>query len=109
MEERAGRLESDVVAEIRSDIRVQRIEMRDDIVGLRSELNAEISRVRNEVATVRNELRTEMKDARNETRSETEEIRERISSAMLRATLFLCFAVTGALIGVLARGFHWVG
>ena len=94
VEVRVARLESDV-AHIRSDI---------------SEMKADVRQLRGEIGGLRGELR-ELKDyvvASNEKHHQRfTAIEGRISSMQVWA-LLLYITFAASLLGVLARGFHWI-
>jgi hypothetical protein len=70
--------------------------LKGEIGAARIKLEGEVGSVRGEVASVRSELKEESK-----------QIRDKISSAMLWAIL-LYVTLSAGLLGVMARGFHWL-
>jgi hypothetical protein len=115
-EVRLARLESDV-AHIRSDIADVKIDIRDirkdlgglhaEVGGLRDEMRTEVGGLRDEMRTEVGGLRVEICGLREEMRKELGELGKALVHGDLMTRIWMLLLV-GVILGVMARGFHWI-
>ena len=99
--ERLVKVETDVAY-----IRVGMGELKSEIRAVRTELKSEISDVRSGLKDLRTELKGDIKELRSDMTSIKEQMSTmRVDMVMTRAWMLCQSAV---LLGVMARGFHWV-
>jgi predicted nucleic acid-binding Zn-ribbon protein len=91
---------------VEDDVNERLVKLETDVAHIRMDMGE----LKSEIKNLRVEIRAEMKDLRTEVRSEMTSMKDQMATIRVDMVMtrvwHLC--TSAALLGVMARGFHWI-